>query len=155
MLRGFFVFSRCFCRVTAMVVFVGMLLLSLSVQAESTIQAGRYLTISQQALPEQVDLLSQTFQVQFSRSVCCIGDAIRYLLSHSGYRLVDPSMLSKSVQDLLCQPLPQTHRKLGPMSLQDGLFTLMGQPFDLVVDPVHRLVGFQLKLAYQTLYHEE
>jgi type IV pili sensor histidine kinase/response regulator len=154
MLRGFSL-VHLFCRYLVITVLAAILLFSQLAQAESTSQMGRYLTVSHQALPQQVDLLSQTFQVRFPRCVCCVGDAIRYLLSCSGYRLVEPSMLSKSVQALLCQPLSQAHRKLGPMSLQDGLFTLTGQPFDLVVDPVHRLVGFQLNPGYQTLYREE
>src|SRR5688500_14290153 len=120
MLRECFVVSHGYYRCVAMVMLVGMLFFSTWAQAESVTPLGRYVMLSHQALPEQADLLSQTFQVRFPHTVCCVGDAIRYLLSCSGYQLVHPSRLSKSVQALLLQPLPRIHRKLGPMSLQDG-----------------------------------
>ena len=154
MFRGFSVVNI-FCRCVAIMVLIGMLGFSLRAHAESATLVGRYLAVPLQALPEQANLLDQTFQVRFSRDVCSVGDAIRYLLRFSGYRLVNTVLLSKTVQVLLLQPLPQVHRKLGPLSLQDGLLTLVGHPFDLVVDPVHRLVGFRLKPAFQSLYGEE
>lgn len=42
------------------------------------------------------------------------------------------------------QPLPEVHRNLGPMCLEEGLLTLVGFPFGLVIDPVHRLIGLRL-----------
>lgn len=138
-----------------MLVLVSLLLFSNFAQSASFTQVDRYLTLSHQALPEQSDLLSQTFQVHFPGNVFSVGDGVRYLLSCSGYRLMNVSMLSKSVQILLNQPLPKAHRKLGPISLRNGLLTLVGEPFALMVDPVHRLVGFQLKPNFQTVYVEE
>lgn len=136
-------------------VLASLLLFSNFAQAADFTPVNRYLTLSQQALPEQADLLSQTFQVHFPRNVFSVGDAVRYLLSCSGYRLMNVSLLSKSVQILLNQPLPQAHRNLGPIALRKGLLTLVGEPFALIVNPVHRLVGFQLKPDFQTVYVEK
>ena len=44
---------------------------------------------------------------------------------------------------LFALPLPEVHRQLGPMSLQQALETLAGPAFQLVEDPVHRLVAFE------------
>ncbi len=40
-------------------------------------------------------------------------------------------------------PLPAVHRSLGPMTLRDALKTLAGPAFNLVQDPVHRLITFE------------
>lgn len=113
---------------------------------------GRYLTVANQALPAQTDPLMQIFQVHFANSVETIGDAMCSLLQHSGYSLVDTNTLSPAAKALLVKPLPQVDRTLGPMSLQDGLLTLAGKPFGLLLDPVHRLISFRLLKAYQSLY---
>lgn len=120
--------------------------------AESTTIVGRYLTVENQASNAQADLLQQTFQVRFPNQVKTISDAIHYLLCFSGYRLVDNTRLSKEAQAVIAQLLPSIDRQLGVMSLQDGLLTLAGQPFGLVVDPVHRLISLRLKPTYQVIY---
>ncbi|MGH8490231.1 MAG: FimV/HubP family polar landmark protein, partial [Gammaproteobacteria bacterium] len=52
---------------------------------------------------------------------------------------------------LLGWPLPAVHRTLGPMRLDEALKTLAGPAHYLVVDPVHRLVSFELREPYQGL----
>lgn len=120
--------------------------------ADNATTVGRYLTVEKQALNAQSDLLQQTFQVRFPNQIKTIGDAIHYLLRFSGYSLIDNTRLSKEAQAVISQPLPSVDRQLGTMSLQDGLLTLAGQPFGLIVDPVHRLISLRLKPAYQTIY---
>lgn len=144
-----------FYRLMAIVSIAGVLIFSGNVQAESTTNIARYLAIQNQALPEQKNLLEQIFQVHFLRNVRTIGDALHYLLRPSGYRLVDTHFLPKTAQSLLSQPLPEVHRKLGPMSLQEGLLTLVGFSFALVIDPVHRLIGLRLKPDFQLIYGRE
>lgn len=139
----------------AMVIFSGVLVFSGSVYAESSTQLARYLAVQNQPLPEQQNLLEQVFQVHFSRDVRTIGDAVHYLLRPSGYRLVDAHFFPKAAQSLLLQPLPEVDRKFGPMCLKDGLLTLVGFPFGLVVDPVHRLIGLRLKPDFQSTYAAE
>ncbi len=155
MLQSDFMRSGYVCWGVSMLMLVSLLLFANGAQAESSTPIDRYLTRTQQALPEQADLLSQTFHVHFPRSVFSVGDAVRYVLLCSGYRLMNVSLLPNPVQILLSQPLPQVHRKLGPITLREGLLTLMGEPFLLVVDPVHRCIGFRLKPNFQTIYCEE
>ena len=120
--------------------------------ADNNTTVGRYLTVENQALTAQADLLQQTFQVRFPNQIKTIGDAIHYLLRFSGYSLVDNTKLSKEAQAVISQPLPSVDRQLGTHSLQDGLLTLVGQPFGLIIDPVHRLISLRLKPAYHTIY---
>lgn len=132
----------------------GLFLLSLAsfASADNQTTVGRYLTVENQALTAQTYLLQQTFQVRFPNQIKTIGDAIHYLLRFSGYSLIDNTRLSKEAQAVIAQSLPNVDRQLGTMSIQDGLLTLVGQPFGLVVDPVHRLISLRLKPAYQTIY---
>ena len=131
---------------------ISLILLNQTVNADTqATQISRYLTIQNQALVAQQNLLQQTFQVKFPNSVKTIEDAIKHLLRFSGYSLVEKNILSKEAQNLLPLPLPQTHRNLGPLSLEDGLITLIGNPYGLLIDPIHRLISVRLKPAYQHL----
>jgi len=47
-------------------------------------------------------------------------------------------------------PLPKVHHSLGPITLTQALSTLAGSPWRLVVDPIHRLISFQLPDYFQT-----
>ena len=154
MTRFLFIVNPIF-RLMAIMTIAGVLVFSGRANAESTTHIARYLAVQNHALPEQKNLLEQMFQVHFSRDVRTIGDAMHYLLRPSGYRLVDARCLPKVAQALLSQPLPEIHRKLGPMRLQEGLLTLVGFPFGLVIDPVHRLISLRLKPAFQSIYAVE
>ena len=74
---------------------------------------------------------------------------MKFLLARSGYVLAEDSVLSKEAKALLRLPLPHIHRKIGPMTLDRALHTLSGDAFELVVDPVHRKIAYELstKLA--------
>jgi len=53
-------------------------------------------------------------------------------------------VLSEEAKVLLDLPLPAIHRTIGPMTLDRALNTLSGEAFELIVDPVHRKVAFEL-----------
>lgn len=129
--------------------------IELSFAQESVTTLGRYLTVPNQPLPAQTDALVQIFQVRFPPSVKTIGDAMHYLLRFSGYRLVESQHLMIEARQLFALPLPQVNRVLGPLTLEEGLLTLAGKPFGLLVDPVHRLIAFRLLPAYVSLYRTQ
>ena len=56
-----------------------------------------------------------------------------------------------SLSALLALPLPAVHRTLGPMRLDEALGALAGPAHTVVVDPVHRLVSFELRQRYASL----
>lgn len=115
-------------------------------------QFGRYLTSENKPKLEQVDLLAQIFQVRFPSSVQTIGDALEYLLKQSGYGLIPINKRSSALKVVLTKPLPAVDRDFGPMKLKEGLTTLVGPVFNLVQDPLNRVVDFEIKPYYRSSY---
>jgi conjugative transfer region protein (TIGR03748 family) len=109
----------------------------------SDVQIGRYSLLSAIPTEAQADLLTATVTVQFPERIQSVGDAVRYLLQRSGYRLANAEAIDPEAMALLSLPLPAVHRTLGPLTLQQALQTLAGPTFRLVLDPVHRLIAFE------------
>ena len=107
------------------------------------IQIGRYSTTTTAPMPAQAELLSTTVILRFPERIQTVGEAVRYLLQRSGYRLADPERVSSETMALFALPLPAVHRSLGPITLREALQTLAGPAFPLVQDPVHRLITFE------------
>ena len=115
---------------------------SVNLQAND-IQAGRYSLLAATPTPAQAELLATTMTVWFPERIQTVGEAVRYLLQRSGYRLAMAESIGPDTAALFALPLPAVHRSLGPMTLRDALETLAGPAFQLVQDPVHRLVTFE------------
>ena len=116
--------------------------ISANLQAKE-IQVGRYSLYSAKPTEAQADLLASTLTIRFPERIQTVGEAVRYLLQRSGYRLADVESTAPDTLALFALPLPAVHRSLGPMTLKDALGTLAGPAFHLVQDPVHRLVSFE------------
>ncbi len=111
----------------------------------SVSQVGRYITTVNVAKPDQVNPLLTVATFKFNPNVQTIGDALNQVLQYSGYALVPSQDQSAAVEQTLTKPLPYSVRTLGPLPIKDALTVLMGQDvFILVVDPLHRLVNFDL-----------
>ena len=117
------------------------LVASVNLQAND-IQTGRYSMFTMAPTQAQAELLEATVTVQLPARIQTIGEAVRYLLQRSGYRLAAIESTDPDTLALFALPLPAVHRHLGPMSLRDALKTLAGPAFHLVQDPVHRLITF-------------
>ena len=117
-------------------------------QSTDLIQTSRYQTVSHQLKTEQVDLLSPIIQVNFLSEVKTVGDAINHLLRYSGYSLIESKQQNQDLKNTLKKPLPLVDRDLGPVSLQQALELLIGQAFDLDVDPLNRTINFQLRAEF-------
>jgi type IV pili sensor histidine kinase/response regulator len=115
---------------------------SMSLQA-SDIQVGRYSLLAATPTEAQAELLATTMTVQFPERIQTVGEAVRYLLQRSGYRLAATESIGPDTAALFALPLPAVHRSLGPITLKDALETLSGSAFRLVQDPVHRLITFE------------
>jgi type IV pili sensor histidine kinase/response regulator len=109
----------------------------------SDVQVGRYSLLSAEPTEAQTDLLATTVTVHFPAQIQTVGESIRYLLRRSGYRLADAVALAPETTDLLALLLPAVHRHLGPITVRRALETLAGSTFNLVQDPVHRLIAFE------------
>ena len=133
-------------------------LTSLNLRADDA-QVGRYSVIAAVPTEAQVDLLAATLTIRFPERLQTLGEAVRYLLQRSGYRLAKVQSTGPDAVNLFALPLPAVHRSLGPMMLRDALETLAGPTFNLVQDPVHRLVTFERcstdRLAVGTIIEKE
>jgi type IV pili sensor histidine kinase/response regulator len=115
---------------------------SVNLQAND-IQTGRYSLLAATPTQAQAELLATTVTVRFPERIQTVGESVRYLLQRSGYRLAMAESIGPDTAALFALPLPAVHRSLGPMTLRDTLETLAGPAFQLVQDPVHRLVTFE------------
>ena len=106
-------------------------------------QVGRYSVIAAVPTEAQADLLATTLTIRFPVRIQTLGEAVRYLLQRSGYRLAKIDLIEPDTVTLFALPLPAVHRSLGPMTLRDALETLAGPAFNLVQDPIHRLITFE------------
>ena len=129
------------------------LVASVNLQA-SDIQTGRYSMLSVAPTEAQAELLATTVTVQLPAWIQTIGEAVRYLLQRSGYRLVAAESTEPDTLALFALSLPTVHRHLGPMTLRDALETLAGPAFHLVQDPVHRLITFARCVPELVAVHE-
>ncbi|MCG5526505.1 hypothetical protein LRB11_16500 [Ectothiorhodospira haloalkaliphila] len=128
---------------------------STTAAASGDVRVGRYQTLAPIPTAEQVRPLSVIVDVRFPRrSVQTVGDAVRHLLPPSGFALADAAHADPYRPVLLNQPLPEVHRHLGPLPLDQALATLAGEAWQVSLDPVHRLVSFELRPDYQTRYVE-
>jgi type IV pili sensor histidine kinase/response regulator len=134
---------------------LSILFLGAAVHASNVTQVERYMTVDNKPKVAQINPLLTVVQVHFPRDVETVGDAVNYWISYSGYRLVSDEKASVELKEVLKQRLPQSDRNLGPLTIKDGLKVLVGQDvFDLVCDPLHRLVSFELKKKYKLALHQ-
>ena len=112
---------------------------------------GRYLTVTNAADGNDPYGINGIVQRQFPDNIQTIGGAVRYTLSGTGYHLLPRSYSTSVVNRLYGYPLPVYLRSIGPMSLKSALLKLSGDTYQLVVDPVHRLITYRLRNNYQGL----
>jgi conjugative transfer region protein (TIGR03748 family) len=90
----------------------------------------------------QQNPLASTISIHLPReSVQTVGDAVRYLLLRTGYRLADG--LPNEVAEVLALSLPDVHRQLGPYSVTEALNVLLGAAYALDIDPSRRMVAYR------------
>jgi conjugative transfer region protein (TIGR03748 family) len=88
------------------------------------VRYGRYALVEVGATAPQHDLMQQIVDVTMpGTDGATVGDALRYVLRRSGYRLCSDGA---PIQPLLSWPLPAADLHLGPITLRDALQTLAG-----------------------------
>ncbi|WP_186045176.1 PilL N-terminal domain-containing protein [Burkholderia gladioli] len=105
------------------------------------VRDGRYSLIELSPDDGQRDLMRQIIDLAIpSAANATVGDALRYVLRRSGYRLCDARANATAV--LYALPLPAAHEHLGPVTLRDALQLLAGPRWTLHVDDEAREVCF-------------
>jgi len=128
-----------------MVSLVGILESVSADSVEPDLRLGRYRTISV-AAAEQMAVMSAPVTVEFPEGVQTVGQAVEFVLKGSGFQIASDDAGASVRVALTDLPLPAAHRSLGPVTLQQLLKVLGGPGFQLVIDPVHRLISFELSL---------
>lgn len=77
-----------------------------------------------------------------------VGQALSQLLDGTGWRLADRYAADDRIYRLYDQPLPEHKLRIGPMQLDQALTWIAGEGWALVVDPVNRLVSFEVEARY-------
>lgn len=127
------------------IIIASLALGSLSLHAANITQIGRYATVNNQPLAEQINPLKTVQQIHFPSSIHTIGNALDYWIRYSGYHLATKEKQSEALQQVFQQPLPQVSRNLGPLTITDGLTVLVGQQlFRLKQDDLLREINFSL-----------
>lgn len=109
---------------------------------KETLQTGRYTQVINAPIQAQADPLKVVVDTSIPKSIQTVEGAVRFLLTRSGYRLADHSVMTQETQTLMELTLPDVHRKIGPITLDVALALLAGDAFELVVDPINRRVSF-------------
>lgn len=119
-----------------------------TVGVDGEIQVARYSSLTNEPEPALSNPLAVIATVNFPRGhVTSVGDAIAYLLMRTGYRLVEKSTLSTAVQQVMDLPLPESHRRLGPMKVEAMLGVILSDPYMLSVDRLQRTIAYQAPQA--------
>lgn len=77
-----------------------------------------------------------------------VEDGLRQLLNGSGWALAQPINAYPNIWRLYRQPWPDNKRTINPMPLGEALAWIAGDGWALVVDPVNRLVSFEVAPRY-------
>jgi len=113
---------------------------SLSLAPESVVRNGRYTLVELVPESAQDDLMQQLVDVAFPPAMIQnVGDALRYLLLRSGYRLSDECEAARAFESL---PLPAAHAHLGPLTLARAIQVLVGPSWNLQRDETSRRICF-------------
>ena len=106
-------------------------------------QIDRYSIVVAAPTGGQRDLLAEASAISIPNDIESLGDALRWILRDSGYRLADDFVLSDEVHAMLTLPLPAAHRQFEAMPLRVVVELIVGSAFHIVQDPVHRLLAFE------------
>ncbi|EPN9802961.1 conjugal transfer protein [Pseudomonas aeruginosa] len=118
---------------------------ALSAEFVPVVRYGRYTLVELVPDRTQRDLIQQVVDISIPSAFdATVGDALRYVLLRSGYRLCD----TPDAGTLFALPLPAAHLHLGPLPLRDALLTLAGSDaWNLSIDDATRQVCFNRRTA--------
>jgi type IV pili sensor histidine kinase/response regulator len=116
------------------------------------LRIGRYSIVAPVPSEAQRDPLKTLVRITFPRTTRTVGGALRHLLARSGWALANAANADPSLTTLLALPLPETQRHLGPVALIDAVQVLCGNAYDVVIDPVHRLLSCEIKARYAVIH---
>ena len=112
---------------------------------------NNYIYTDMQSIPN-VNLLDQNISIKFGADVKTINDAINTILTNTGYKLTKADKQDQYTQAMLSNNFPATQKSINNASLRQSLLALTGNNFDMIVDPIHRIIDFKIKPSVKALY---
>ncbi|ODS23560.1 hypothetical protein AB835_08075 [Candidatus Endobugula sertula] len=130
-----------------------MLLLSVFIHSTSvaqTVQTDRYTQVRVGPAPGQISPLDEITRIVLSDNFRTVGEAIEEVLDGTGYRLrhIKDSYEKPIDTILMSQPLPELHRRLGPITIRDALEVLAGDAWHLKENKLGRELWFVINPHY-------
>lgn len=113
-------------------------------QAQAQTFYGKGYTI----VDEAVTYDDLTLSVYKKITAKTVKGALEQLLFESGWRLAEYIASEPEINRLYSQPFPHHKRRLGPMPLENALVWIAGDAWQLVVDPVNKLISYELSPRY-------
>ncbi|MDH3694828.1 MAG: hypothetical protein OER96_09685 [Gammaproteobacteria bacterium] len=108
---------------------------------ETPVYVSRYLIQDNKPTSVESFPLLHSRSIRFQDNVQRVQQAIAVLLSDTGYSLSHEHAKSDRLQQLLNSPIAAIQRNMGPMSVIDGIQTLVGPAVTLRVDPAIKRVA--------------
>ncbi|MFZ1493366.1 MAG: hypothetical protein WAU60_08120 [Candidatus Competibacter denitrificans] len=121
---------------------VSLLISSIS-YAVSPVYSG-YAVITE--APLATDLDQSVYKTIQGRTVL---EGLLEVLNGSGYQLAAQAAADPEIDRLYRQPYPENQRTVGPRALKEVLERLAGPAWLLVIDPLNRLVSFEVRRSFQ------
>ena len=130
---------------TRPVLLFSALALALGAQAQ-TYYGNGYTIVEQGAVDDRLSGLdAMVFKTIDAYSV---QEGLEQLLQGSGWALAGADNADPQIWRLYRQPWPDHKRSINPMPLSQALSWVAGDGWSLVVDPVNRLVSFEINVRY-------
>lgn len=120
-------------------------------QSADLVEVEPYLLAPTVVTAELASPLDTVIKVTFPAEVRTVGQAIKYVLAGSGWRLANGSSTDPAQATLLALPLPEVQRQLPACALWHAL-TVLADPkaYMLERDYPNRLISFTLREKYQS-----
>lgn len=121
--------------------------LALALGAQAQTYYGNGYTIVEQGTVD--DRLSGLDAMVFKTiDAYSVQEGLEQLLQGSGWALAGADNAGPQIWRLYRQPWPDNKRSINPMPLSQALSWVAGDGWSLVVDPVNRLVSFEINVRY-------
>ncbi|HAS8195764.1 TPA: hypothetical protein I7682_17940 [Vibrio vulnificus] len=119
---------------------VVFMLLANHVMANEYVTSGRYSESKLAPSQSQLDPMVQSVSIRFPKHIKTVGEAIRYVVSPTGYQLPeDFNLLDPALIEVGMKKLPISQRQISG-KVSEVIRTLAGPGFIVVRDDVRRLI---------------
>lgn len=108
-------------------------------------QVSRYIWIKRDVNDIRINPLKTTLLRDIPRSAHSISDALIYVLKDTGYSLTENC--KKSFDSI---NLANIHRQIRFLRVCDTLQMIVGEAYQLIIDPVNKKVDFKLKSVFKS-----